>query len=362
MRSIKKWLALGMCVSLAAGLAGCSSTAPSGTQGNNTASAEGSKSGESSKGSENGKASGVKTIRIANGQPEDHPENIALYAFKDFIEERLGDKYTVEIYPNELMGGSAQALELMQSGSLEMVIASTSNLEAFSNTYKIFGLPYLFDSLDSYYKVMDTEEFINKIYSSTVDSGIQGVAWFSAGTRSFYSPKKIESPADLKGKKVRVQSSDTNVKMVEALGGAAVILSYGEVYTALQNGVIDVAESPEIALVSHKHGEVAKFYSYDEHQIMPDMLVASPKFMSSLSEEEKAVFEEGFKMCSEKERVEWDVEIDAVKEKALEMGVEFVDVDKEPFKELLLPVTQKVLEENPDLKPLYDEIKQIQEN
>ena len=134
MRSIKKWLALGMCVSLAAGLAGCSSTAPSGTQGNNTASAEGSKSGESSKGSENGKASGVKTIRIANGQPEDHPENIALYAFKDFIEERLGDKYTVEIYPNELMGGSAQALELMQSGSRELVIASTSNLEAFSNT------------------------------------------------------------------------------------------------------------------------------------------------------------------------------------------------------------------------------------
>lgn len=305
-------------------------------------------------------SSGKKVVRIANGQPEDHPENVALYEFKDFIEEKLGDKYEVEIYPNELMGGSAQALELMQSGSLEMVIASASNLEAFAETYKIFGLPYLFDSLESYYKVMDNEEFIEKIYNSTIDSGIQGVSWFSAGTRSFYSSQKIESPDDLKGKKIRVQSSETNVKMAEALGGAAVILSYGEVYTGLQNGVIDVAESPEIALVSHKHGEVAKYYSYDEHQIMPDMLVAAPRFMESLSDEDRAIFEEGFKMCSEAEREAWEAETEDVINKAKEMGVEFVEIDKEPFKQLLEPVAQEVLAATPSLQPLYDEIKNLQ--
>lgn len=117
--------------------------------------------------------------------------------------------------------------------------------------------------------VMDNEEFMAPFYNSTTDSGIVGVSWFYAGTRSFYSKNPINSPDDLKGKKIRVMSSETNVKMAEALGGAGVVMAYSEVYTGLQQGVIDVAESPQIALVSHKHGEVAKYYANDEHQIIP---------------------------------------------------------------------------------------------
>lgn len=111
------------------------------------------------------------------------------------------------------MGGTQAALEAMKSGSLDMVVGAASDLEAFNPEYRIFGLPYVFESADHMKTVMDNEEFMAPFYNSTTDSGIVGVSWFYAGTRSFYSKNPINSPDDLKGKKIRVMSSETNVKM-----------------------------------------------------------------------------------------------------------------------------------------------------
>ncbi|MEH7391435.1 TRAP transporter substrate-binding protein [Bacillus sp. JJ1474] len=310
-----------------------------------------------------GKSSDIgekRIISIATVQPDDHSITKALYKFKDYIGENLGDKFEVRIFNNAVMGGNTEAIELLQMGSLDIVATSGSNLESFAKEYKIFGLPYLFNDEASFRKVMNNEDFIKQIYNSTVDDGIQGVAWFANGVNNFYSSKKFETPADLKGLKIRVQSSEANVKMIQAFDAAAVVMAHGEVYTALQNRVIDAGTNPEVALVSLKHGEVAKYYSRTEHQIFTDMLVVNSKFMDSLTNEEKDIFQNGFKMTTQVQNEEWDKHIPILIEEAKEMGVEFITVDKKPFEEMLKPVTEELLDMYPEIKPLYDKVQEIQ--
>lgn len=302
-----------------------------------------------------------RILSVASVQPDSHPIVSGLNEFKRYIEDRLGDKYEVRVYTNGVIGGNSEALELLQMGSLDMVVTSGSNLEAFADEYKIFSVPYLFENEKSFRKIMDTDQFANTIYNSTTDKGLQGVTWFANGVNNFYSSKKIETPDDLKGLKIRVQSSEANVKMVQGFNAAAVVMAYGEVYTALQNRVIDAGANPEMALVSMKHGEVAKYYTRTEHQIFTDMFVASTRFLDSLDDEEKAIFEEGFNLSTEVANGEWDNQIAEAIEEAESMGVEFIEVDKKPFVELQIPVTKSLLATTPELQPLYKTVQDIQD-
>ena len=304
---------------------------------------------------------GKRIIRISNGQPMSHPDNIGLTAFKEYVEANLGDKYEVQIYPNELLGSSAKALELLQTGAIEYVVCSTSNLESFDNIYQLFSLPYLFVDKDGYDKVVADQDFMNSIYEKTEASGFRAVAAYDAGVRNIYATKPVYTPDDLKGLKIRVQASPTNIEMINRMGGAAVAMSYSEVYTGIQSGVIDGAENSELALVAMKHGEVAKYYTYTQHQIVPDLLVANVKFLDSLSEEERAVFDEAARLSAEAETEAWNEQIETAKTTAQEeMGVTFIDTDPSAFRELVLPLHEKVLQENPKLQPFYDRIQEIQ--
>jgi len=335
MGMIRKYSTVILCIFLVLALAGCSISA----------------SGE--------ELGGKRIISIATVQPEDHPIALGLQAFKKHVEEKLGDRYEVRIFYNGVIGGNSEVLELLQMGSLDMVVTSGSNLEAFAEEYKIFGLPYLFNNEASFREVMENEEFVNQIYNSTVDKGIQGVTWFANGVNNIYSSKKVETPEDLKGLKIRVQSSEANVKMIQGFNAAAVVMAYGEVYTALQNRVIDAGTNPEMALVAMKHGEVAKYYSRTEHQIFTDMFVVSTKFMDSLTDE-KEVFQEAFKLSTQVANGEWDNQIAEAIEEAEEMGVEFITVDKKPFEEMQKPVKEALLKGSPKLQSLYDLVQQIQ--
>lgn len=301
-----------------------------------------------------------RIVSIATVQPTNHPISVGLEAMGEFLREELGDSYEVHVYYNGVMGGNTQALELLQLGTLDIVATSGSNLEAFDDTYKIFGVPYLFKDEENFRKVMDNEDFINPIYNSTIDNGIQGVTWFANGVNNIYSTKPIYTPDDLRGLKFRIQPSEANVMMAEGFGAGATVMAYGEVYTGLQNKVIDAASNPEMALVSMNHGEVAPFYSRTEHQIFTDMLIANVDFLNDLSAEERTIFNEAFKVANKVEVEEWDIQIAETIEKAVEMGVEFIDVDKAPFEELQKPVREKLLTMTPEIKPLYEIVQEIQ--
>lgn len=295
-------------------------------------------------------------IRIAHVQSQSHPIHIGLLAFKDYIEERLGDQYEIQIFPNEILGTSQKAIELVQTGALDFAVASAANLETFNNIYQIFSIPYLFQDENHFYATMNDEALMNGIYEATEESGFQVITWFTAGVRNFYSTKKIEKPEDLKGQKIRVQQSPTNVRMMELFGAAATPMSFGEVYTAIQQGVIDGAENNEFALTNNKHGEVAKYYTYNKHQMVPDMLIANVKFLQELPEEEREIFYEAAKLCTETEITEWNSQIEETKKKAQDMGVVFMETDVEAFRNKVLPLHEEILEENPKLKQIYEKI------
>lgn len=305
---------------------------------------------------------GKRIIRVSHAQSETHPEHLGLLAFKEYVEEKLGDKYEVQIFPNELLGSAQKAIELTQTGAIDVVVAGTANLETFADVYEIFSMPYLFDSEEVYKSVMQDTEYMENVYASTDEAGFRVVTWYNAGTRNFYGKSPIRTPEDLKGKKIRVQQSPASVEMVKAFGAAAAPMGFGEVYTAIQQGVIDGAENNELALTNNKHGEVAKYYSYNKHQMVPDMLVANLKFLNSLSPEDYQVFKEAAALSTEVEMEEWDKSIEEAKKIATdEMGVEFIDVDVEAFKEKVLPLHESMLQENEKIRDLYDHIQAANE-
>lgn len=304
--------------------------------------------------------SGKRIVRISHAQSETHPEHIGLLKFKEYIEENLGDKYEVQIYPNELLGAAQKAIELTQTGAIDFVVAGTANLETFADIYEVFSMPYLFTSEEAYHAAMMDTDYMETVYASTDEAGFRVLTWYNAGTRSFYATKPIYTPDDLKGLKIRVQQSPASIKMANTFGAAASPMSFGEVYTAIQQTVIDGAENNELALTNNKHGEVAKYYSYNRHQMVPDMLIGNLKFLNGLSDEEFQIFQEAAALSTQVEMEEWDEQVEEAKRIAQEdMGVEFIDVDVQVWKDAVATVQQEMLEDNPSIQELYDHIQQF---
>ena len=306
MKGIKRILAAALCVTMGIttllGMSGCSSV-----------------------------TGGKRIIRISHAQSETHPEHLGLLKFKEY-----------------------------QTGAIDFVVAGTANLETFADVYEIFSMPYLFTSEEAYHEVMNDTEYMNQIYESTDEAGFRVLTWYNAGTRNFYAKTPIHTPEDLKGLKIRVQQSPASVQMMEAFGAAASPMSFGEVYTAIQQGVIDGAENNELALTNNKHGEVAKYFSYNKHQMVPDMLIGNLKFLNSLSDEEREVFEEAARLSTEVELEEWDVQVEEAKKIAEEdMGVEFIDVDIQAFKDQVAGVQEDMLADNEHIGDIYDHIQEI---
>ena len=204
-----------------------------------------------------------KIVRIGHVQSQTHPDHLGLEAFADYINEKLGDKYRVEVYPSELLGSQTEMVQLTQTGAIDFVVASNAIMETFSAKYQIFNLPYLFSSVEAYHEAMDDPEVTDPIFKTTSKAGLETVAWLDAGTRNFYTIKTpINQPSDLKGLKIRVQQSPTNVEMMRLLGGTATPMGFGDVYTALQAGILDGAENNELALTDNGHGDICKYYAY----------------------------------------------------------------------------------------------------
>lgn len=301
-------------------------------------------------------ASGVQIIRIGHNQSTNHPTHTGLLAFEEYIEGELGDKYDIQIFPSELLGSQNEMVQLTQTGAITFCVASNSLLETFSDNYTLFNLPYLFASPEAYHASMDDPNIVGPIFESTMQAGFEAVTWLDAGTRNFYTINTpIETLEDLRGLKIRVQQSPTNVRMMELLGGSATPMGFGDVYTALQSQMLDGAENNELALTDNGHGDVCKYYSYTMHQMIPDILIGNLDFMESLSEEERAIFDEGFQILNQTQRDAWETAVEEAKNTAEnEQGVTFLYPDITPFQEAVAPMHQEMLENYPDLAPIYE--------
>ncbi len=293
-------------------------------------------------------------IRLSHSQIETHPDHIGALAFKQVVESKLGDQFEVQIFPNATLGSNEKVVELIKQGSVQYLVVSTANLESFDKLYSLFSIPYLFTSEAAFNKFISDPKVLEQLGANNKTNGFTPVTAFTAGTRNFYSKTPIRTVADIQGKKFRVQAGPVNVAMMQAFGGAATPMSFGEVYSALQQSVIDGAENNELALTDQKHGEICKYYTYDLHQMCPDLLIASNTFLDKLTPEQRAVFDEAAAASQKAEFDAWNKAVADAKQKATEMGVEFITVDVNEFRNKVLPLHEQLLSETPALKPLYD--------
>ena len=274
-------------------------------------------------------------LTLAHGLSETHTVHIAMTEFADKVEERTNGRIQVRILPNGQLGSENENMEQLMAGVISMTKVSAPGLATYNESYHAFGLPYIFDDTEDFYHVMDSDP-MQDFFLSSSDDGFVTLTYYTSGARSFYTKNKaIRTPADLKGLKIRVQDMKSQTDMMKALGGIPVAMSYGDVYTSLQTGIIDGTENNETALTTGKHGEICKVYSTDQHAMIPDVMVMSAKVWKTISPQDQNIILEAARESTESHKIAWDAAIDeAIREAESQMGVEFVnDVDKDAFRQ-----------------------------
>jgi tripartite ATP-independent transporter DctP family solute receptor len=246
----------------------------------------------------------AETLRLAHGLAETHPVHLAMQRFAELAKQKTKGEIEIKVFANGTLGGERETLEQVQNGVLEMTKASASPLETFAPEYKVFNLPFVFRDKAHFFKVVDGPVGA-AILASSKSRGFIGLTYYDAGARSFYAKKAIATPDDLKGMKIRVQQSPTTIKMVQALGASPTPMPWGEVYSALQAGVVDGAENNITALTTGRHGEVSKFFSVTEHQMTPDVLVVSSAKWDSLKKPLQDALREAAQESSVYQRKLW---------------------------------------------------------
>ncbi|MGR5063071.1 TRAP transporter substrate-binding protein [Photobacterium sp. DNB22_13_2] len=299
------------------------------------------------------------TLKLSHNHPRDHAVHQAMDAMAKEVRALTDGEVRIRIYPDAQLGTQRESMELMQNGALEMVKTNAAELEAFAPAYAAFNLPYLFRDKSHYYNVKEGEVG-EEILASSRDSGFVGVTYYDAGARSFYTSKPINTPEDLKGMKIRVQPSPSAIAMVNALGGSPTPLAYGELYTALQQGVVDAAENNIPSFSLSRHGEVSKYFSLDEHTMVPDVLVISTKAYDGLSEEHREALKTASMNSMELMKKLWAESEAEERANAEKLGVKFVKPNKTAFVEAVQPMYDALETSNPELNEIVERIQAVQ--
>jgi len=228
-----------------------------------------------------------RTIKLAHGLDVKHSVHKAMVKMGEDLEKISDGKMQLEIYPNSQLGTERECLELLQFGSLDMTKVSAGIMENFAPKMKIFGLPFLFRDREHSFNVLDGP-IGKQLLSEGEQYWLKGLGYYDAGSRSFYTKEKsINTPEDLAGLKIRVMESVTAMDMVRSLGSSPTPISWGELYTSLQQGVVDGAENNPPSFYLSRHYEVCKYYSLDEHTMLPDVLIIGTQIWNRLSKQEQ---------------------------------------------------------------------------
>lgn len=307
---------------------------------------------------EDSKAAGPVILKTAFNQSENNPQYKALEDFSQKLEAATGGKYKLEIHPNELLGDQRAALELVQSGAIQLAVVANPLVENFNKNFSVLAMPYIYDSPEHQRKVF-TGETLDALFSSTKGNGFEVLTAYTAGARSMYvKGAPIKTPEDMKGKKIRVMQSDTMVKMLGCMGGTGVPMGQGEVYSAIQQGVLDGAENNEITYADLKQYEVAPHFSYTRHVMVADLLVANENFLSQMDAADQATFR---KLAKESTSTEFDLfsqALESAKQTATSQGATFTEVDIAPFQARCKPL-QETLLTTPEQKDIFSKIRAL---
>jgi tripartite ATP-independent transporter DctP family solute receptor len=280
----------------------------------------------------------VRHLRLAHNMDTNHPVHQGILHMARVLAELSGHTMQIDVYPNGQLGSERELIELLQIGSVDMTKVSASPLEGFSHGMQVFSIPYVFRDTAHYYHVMDTEVG-RELLLSLQQVRLRGLAYYDAGSRSFYmTDKAVLTPADLVGEKIRVQQSATSVRMIEIMGGAATPIAWGELYTALQQGVVDGAENNPPSFYLSRHYEAARYYSLDEHTSVPDVLLIGLRSWDSLDGQQKRWLQQAADDSVQVQRELWQQATRDALEALRAAGVEVIEPDKRAFRAAVKPM------------------------
>jgi tripartite ATP-independent transporter DctP family solute receptor len=272
-----------------------------------------------------------KIIKLAHILDPTHSVHKAMEYMADQVEKKSGGTLIIQIYPSGQLGNERECLELLQIGSLGITKVSAAVIEGFVEEYKVLGLPYIFRNKAHAETVLDGP-IGKKLLLASEDIWLRGLCFYDAGSRSFYTKDRpINSPRDLKGMKIRVMKSITAVNMVNALGASPTPIAFGELYTALQSGVVDGAENNPPSFYLSRHYEVCNYYSLDEHTTIPDVLLISTIVWNTLSEEEQDWLQEAVDESLVLQRELWKASEKDALESVQKAGVKIIYPEKSAF-------------------------------
>lgn len=301
-----------------------------------------------------------RILRLAEVHSKGYPTELADEKFAELVAKKSKGKIQIQVSPDGQLGSESNVVQQMKLGVIEFARVSTSPVGAVDPAVNVFNLPYLFDSQEHMWKVLNGpigEHFIKVLENDN----LIGLTYFEGGARHFYTKKLVKSPADLKGLKIRVQASPINNKLMECFGAVGVTVDFNEVYGAFQAGVCDAAENNIPSWISKNHYEVAKYLILDAHTRIPEMLMVSKKFWTSLTPSEQQILQSSAKEATKFQIKTWNAAETEYLEKAKTSGCVITKAKMAEFQAVAAKAYPAIyaMPEYKDLKTWADKIKAV---
>jgi tripartite ATP-independent transporter DctP family solute receptor len=272
-------------------------------------------------------------IKFAEVHPSGYPPVVAEQAMGKKLEDQSKGEISFKMFAGGVLGSEKEVVEQVQANAIQMTRVSLGIVGPVVPDVNVFNLPFIFRDHQHMRNVIDGavgQEILDKITHS--DFNLVALAWMDGGTRNLYTKKPVRDIADLKGMKIRVQGNPVFIDTVNAMGGNGIAMATGEIFSALQTGVIDGAENNPPTMLEHNHYQNAKFYTLTQHLILPEPVVMSKATWTKLSPDQQALVKKLAIEAQAEERVLWDKKSAESEAKLKAAGVEFITLNADQKK------------------------------
>jgi len=285
----------------------------------------------------------AQTMKAADVHPAGYPTVVAVESMGKKLEAATQGRIKFQMFPGSVLGGEKEMIEQTQVGAIQILRTSLGPVGPVVPEVNVFNMPFVFRNPAHMRAVIDGpigQEMLDKISASPAK--LVALAWMDGGSRSLYTKKPVRKPEDLKGQKIRMMGNPLFVDTMNAMGGNGISMGYGEVFTALQTGVVDGAENNPPSLFTANHFQAgAKYYTQTNHLIIPEILVMSKVSWDKLTPADQALVKKFGREAQMEQRELWDKYVVESVAKLKAAGVEFIEIDNKPFYDATEPVRAK---------------------
>jgi tripartite ATP-independent transporter DctP family solute receptor len=282
-------------------------------------------------------------MKAADVHPVGYPNVVAIENMGKKLEAATSGRIKFQMFPGSVLGGEKEMIEQTQVGAIQILRTSLGPIGPVVPEVNVFNMPFVFRNEAHMRAVIDGpigQEMLDKISASPAK--MVGLGWMDGGSRSLYTKKPVRSMADLKGQKIRMMGNPLFVDTMNAMGGNGISMGYGEVFTAIQTGVVDGAENNPPTLFTANHYQAgAKYYTQTNHLIIPEIFVMSKLTWDKLSKDDQALVKKFSREAQMEQRALWDKSVADYTGKLKAAGVEFIAIDNKPFYDATAPVRAK---------------------